>query len=342
MDTPTNTPTDAPEKRDIKLLFVDLDGTLLNDQHSLSDRNREAIQAAMQAGVQVVLATGKTRISANSVIAALDLKTPGVFVQGVLIYTPEGNVRHQQTLDVAVVRRIITFAESRGFDVIIYSGNRLLAKANAPHIDKIANYGEPMPEAVGPLVNIITSTPVHKLIIVKSGAQKLKALRWQLDKQFEGDISMTTAAVLDSIEVLPAGVSKGKSAKRVAKELGISAEHVMAIGDAENDVEMLQFASWGVAVGNAADAVKSVADVVVASNADDGVAEAIERFILGKSLSHEEEMHEEETQEEMHEEETHAADSDAEATETSEGAPSELDNATPEATQDATQTETGN
>jgi len=269
-------------KRDIKVIVVDVDGTLLNSNHVLSDRNRETIRKAIDSGIQVVLATGKTRAGAESVIAALNLQTPGVFVQGLLIYNGDGTIRHQQTIDDATVRRVIQYAEASGFSVVIYSGNRLLVKANEPLVDAIADYHEPMPQAVGNLVNIVGEVPAHKLFIVGGTPRKIKKLRWQLNQQVGTQVSFTTTAMLDSLEVLPKGASKGNGVRVLLKEMHVSPEQVMAIGDAENDLEMLQLAGLGlgVAVGNATDALKEVAHEVVATNDEHGVAEAIERFVL--------------------------------------------------------------
>lgn len=270
--------TTTPLEHDIKLVFVDLDGTLLNDQHQLSERNREALQRALDKGVQVVLATGKTRQSAQSLIAALNLQSPGIFVQGLITYNADGSIRHQQTLDAAAARRIITFAEDRGFAVLAYSGNRLLIKSQHPTADRIAEFGEPLAENVGPLVNLLTSTPIHKFIIFGE-RKRLTALRWQLEQQLEGQIATTTAKVLDTLEVLPAGASKGRAAKKLMKELGVKPENALAIGDGENDVELLQAVGVRVAVENADPKLKAVAQYTVATNNDAGVAEAIERFV---------------------------------------------------------------
>ncbi|MCA9895297.1 MAG: HAD-IIB family hydrolase, partial [Anaerolineae bacterium] len=123
MGTPqTDSKTTTPE---IKLIVTDIDGTLLNDDHSMSDRNREALRKAIDSGIPVVLATGKTRASNESVIAALNLNTPGIYVQGLIIFNPDGTVRHQQTLAPEMARRVITFSEQRGYKVMAYSGNRL-------------------------------------------------------------------------------------------------------------------------------------------------------------------------------------------------------------------------
>lgn len=264
---------------EIKLIVVDLDGTLLKTDHTLSERNQKALQDAIAAGVPVVLATGKTRTSAESLIAALNLNTPGVFVQGLVIYNADGTLRYQQTLEPATARRIITFAEERGFITLIYSGNRLLIKEPAPQMDEITQYGEPQPEVVGPLVNLLNTTTVHKICFAGE-PRRIKALRWQLEQQVGGQVAFTMSHVANLLEVLPPGASKGKGVRLVAQEMGILPEHVMAIGDGENDLEMIKFAGLGIAVGNASPLLKAAAKATVASNDEDGVAEAVERYVL--------------------------------------------------------------
>lgn len=269
-----------PFEKDIKAVILDVDGTLLNDDHALSERNREVIRKAIDAGVTVILATGKTRAGTASVIEALDLKTPGVYVQGLIIYNADGTIRRQTKLEVNAARHAIQYAEQNGFDIIAYSGDRLLVKNKAEHLDAITRFHEPEPVAVGNLVNKLDGTPINKLIVMGNSMKKLRALRWQLNQQIGEHVSFTEAAMLTSIEILPKNSNKGQGVLFLLKELGITPTDVMAVGDAENDVEMLKLVGLPVAIGNARDAVKAVAQEVVASNNDDGVAEAIERFVL--------------------------------------------------------------
>lgn len=267
--------------KDIKLIALDLDGTLLNSKHKLSDRNKTAVKKAIENGVQVVIATGKTRISATSLLEELGIKSPGVFTQGLTIYNGDGTIRNSVVMDKNIVRRIITFAEDRGFGVLAYSGDRILTRRADEIAEKIAEYGEPLAESVGALQNILDSTEINKVILYGQES-KIAALRWQLSKQLDGQIHLTRSAVTGIIEVLPANSSKGKAVMRVMKDLNIAPEHTMAIGDGENDIEMLQAVGTSVAMGNAVQKLKDVASQVVGSNDEDGVAQAIEMFVTGK------------------------------------------------------------
>lgn len=267
-------------KRNIQYIVIDLDGTLLNDEHTLSERNKEVIQKAIARGVKIIIATGKTRAGAEPVINALKLDTPGVFVQGLIICNADGTVRQEHKLDSEVARHVIQYAESQGFEVVAYSGNRLVCKRLDENIEHIATFGEPMPEAIGSLINQVNTVKMNKLIIIGGNKRKLKAIRWQLEQQMDGKVHFTDGGVLTSLEILPKGANKGQGVKTLLRQLSVNPENVMAIGDAENDVEMLQVAGFAVAVKNASEKTKAVAGEIVASNNDNGVAEAIERFVL--------------------------------------------------------------
>lgn len=271
-------------KRNIQYIVIDLDGTLLNDEHTLSERNKEVIQKAIAQGVKIIIATGKTRAGAEPVIKALKLDTPGVFVQGLIICNADGTVRQEHKLDSEVARHIVQYAESQGFEVVAYSGNRLVCKRLDENIEHIATFGEPMPEAIGSLINQVNTVKMNKLIIIGGNKRKLKAIRWQLEQQMDGKVHFTDGGVLTSLEILPKGANKGQGVKTLLRQLSVNPENVMAIGDAENDVEMLQVAGFAVAVKNASEKTKAVADEIVASNNDNGVAEAIERFVLKDEL----------------------------------------------------------
>lgn len=274
--TLSNTP------QSIRLIAVDLDNTLLNSQHQMSERNEKALKAAIAAGAQVILATGKTYQAGAEIARKLGLNTPGIYVQGTTVYNSDGSLRSQMTLDAQIVRQALTFAEDRGYAMAIYSGNRILVRQHNARVEELTTYyHEPTPEVVGALQNLLDSVPVNKLLAVyPNDPRRITALRWQLSMQINGTARLLQAGLDDMLELLPSGASKGAALKGIAREMGIPVSQIMAIGDAENDLEMLQLAGLGVAVSNAAAPVKAAADVVVASNDEDGVAEAVERYVL--------------------------------------------------------------
>lgn len=267
-----------------KLLVTDVDGTLLNSQHQMTARTEQALKAAIAKGVRVALATGKTRRSVEDIIQRLGLTTPGVFVQGLVIAQPDGAEQHLGTLDPTLVRRVLTFAEERGFQAMAYSGKRILVRAMTTEARILTQqYGEPLPEVVGPLVNLVDDVPLNKVIFCGREAKHITALRWQLGHLVEGSARLTQA-LPDAIELLPYGASKATALKLMLKDLGIAPEEMIAVGDGENDIEMLQLAGLGVAVANANPKLKAVADATVASNDADGLVELVEKYILKATL----------------------------------------------------------
>lgn len=267
----------------ITTIVLDVDGTLLNSQHQLSERNAQTIRAAVERGLTVILATGKTRASTQAIIDRLGLHTPGIYLQGLAIYNADGTLRHEQTLAPDVARQAITYAEDRGYTVIAYSGSNILMKSvNDVGRQFSSSYHEPEPEGIGPLQNILGEMPVHKLMAIKSGDPRaIKALRWQLSMQLDDKAKLVQASIPDMLEIVPPGSSKGAALKTLLREEDIDPAAVMAVGDGENDIEMLQLVGIGVAVENAAPELKAVADHTTGSNDADGVAQAIERFVTG-------------------------------------------------------------
>ncbi|MBE0690039.1 MAG: HAD family phosphatase [Anaerolineae bacterium] len=267
----------------IKLIVTDIDGTLLNSEHKLSERNANALKAAAAQGIHLVLATGKSPASCAALLEQLKLPAYGIYLQGLMTVNAEGKVMSQRTLDPEVARQVITYADERGFSIVAYSGQRLLVRATNAQIEEYTvGYNDPKPEAVGPLQNLLWTTPIHKLTAIAEPRAVL-ALRWQLNTQLGGTARLMQAGVPKMLEILPPNGGKGAALKALLKELQVPSEQALAIGDAENDLEMLQIAGVAVAVGNADQKVKDAADHVVASNDEDGVAEAIERFALAAS-----------------------------------------------------------
>lgn len=262
----------------IQLIALDLDGTLLCEDGSVSARNVQAIQTAVSHHIQVILATGKTRASALGVLARLGLEAPGVFTQGLVIHNADGSVRHETVLDRETAVRAITFAVEHGLPHLAYSGARILAPYDH-HYGRLLHekYHEPLPEVIGPFLEQIDDLHINKFLV--SDEVHNDATRARLT-ELMGDHATVTQAVSGYIEMLPPGASKGRGVRRLLADLGIPPAAMLAVGDGENDLEMLQMAGVGVAMGNAKDSVKAIADYVTADHNHSGVAEAIERFAL--------------------------------------------------------------
>lgn len=274
--------TEITTTQPIKLIAIDLDGTLLNSNHEMTERTEAVLKTALSKGIKVIIATGKTFLSSRHIVKRLGTNTPGIYNQGTITFHSDGTVHSQQVIDKVTARQVITYAEDRGYIIGIYSGTRILVRKLTARMEELTtHYHEPKPEAVGPLQNILDTTPVNKIIIFyPHDPRRVQALRWQLSMQIDSSVRLLSAGIPDELELLPAGASKGTALKVLLKEMGIPASQVMALGDGENDVEMLELAGIGIAMGNASDHVKAIANVTTKTNDEDGVAEAVEKYVL--------------------------------------------------------------
>lgn len=267
------------QERVVKLIATDVDGTLLTHRQELSSIVEKTVRRATDRGVPVVVATGKARGPwAKDVLPRLGPKAPGVFLQGLLVCDGDGKVLFSRELEADVVNDVISIAKVNGLTLTAYCNDRILCEAIDEHTDRLLFYKEPTPEPVGPLNQVVGKIAIQKMIFMAE-QEKLDRLRPEIEKKFAGRASITTA-ITGMLEILPHGASKGAGLKWLLEYLKISPQDVMAMGDGENDIEMLEMVGLSVAMGNAGERVKQVADVVVATNDNDGVAQAIEQFVL--------------------------------------------------------------
>lgn len=272
--------TDKAPRKTIRLIVTDVDGTLLDPNQKITERTERALKAVIAQGIDVVLATGKTRNAAPYIWERLGVVTYGIFLQGMATYDPSGQIIQQKTLDPNIARQVLTIGEDRGFSMIAYSGQRIFVRTLNEDIRQgTIKYHEPLPEAVGALQNIVDTMPIHKVLAI-GDPRAIMSLRWHLNLLLGSSARLMQAGVPDMLEILPPNGGKGSALRGLLKTLDIPIEEVLAIGDAENDLDMIQIAGIGVAMGNAEQRIKDAADYVAPSNAEDGLAETLERFVL--------------------------------------------------------------
>lgn len=264
---------------EIDLIFTDVDGTLLNSSQELTPRVQAAVAAAAAAGVPLVIATGKGLGPwTERILPALATQMPQIFIQGLLIRDYDQGIIYQRGLDAALLHDIIDFAETHGLTLTAYCGDRIVCATTDEHTDRLIYYGEPTPEGLGCLHPHVGELPILKTIFM-ADHDRIEEIRPLAEAAF-GERAQLTTALKGMLEVLPAGASKGAGVEWLLERLGVDPARCMALGDGENDVEMLKLCGWGVAMGNAGAAARGAANVVVSSNDEDGVAQAIEEYVL--------------------------------------------------------------
>ena len=262
-----------------KLIALDLDGTLISPDMHISPRVRRAIRRAVDKGIIVSLASGRAFDSMLPYVEDLGAVGPVIGYQGCEIVMPETReVIYRATIPLPEAHVLLEYAQSRDLDITVYVDDHIyLREFRHPQEFYDKWFGLPC-ILVDDLVAGVCHRPT-KVIIIGEGAENDRLMP-ELQRRFGSLLSIVRSHTL-FIEGMPLEVSKGTALERVAASLGIPQEQTLAIGDAGNDIEMIAWAGLGVAMGNATEGVKAVADYIAPSVEEDGAAVAIEAFCLG-------------------------------------------------------------
>lgn len=261
-----------------KLIALDLDGTLKPFDGDISARSKEVIRSAMDAGIIVTLASGRPFPSMLPYVKELGISAPVIANQGCQIVLPDTS---ELVLDAAIpveaVRPLLGHLQSRALDVIVDIHDDIYVRRSQFPEDFFCDFIGRSYYATYDLNGIVREEATKVLILDDDGKQE--RLLVELQARFGDQIHFVRAHPM-FIEAIPLGVTKATALERVAADLGIPQQQTIAIGDADNDIEMVAWAGLGVAMGNASPRVKAVAGHVAPSVDEDGAAVAIETFCL--------------------------------------------------------------
>lgn len=269
-----------------KMIVLDLDDTLLRDDHTISPRTKKALMDAQEAGIKVVLASGRPTFAMTHIAKELELEKYGSFIlsfNGAKITNCETQeILFSSTLPPETVHELYQISKQEGVWIHTYVGDDIVTPAHNKYTDIEAEItGLPIIEAVN-FVEVIQE-PVVKVLMVDD-PEKLIAVEKKLQQQLEGELNVVRSKPY-FLEFTEAGVDKGTSLHHLIQKLGIKQEEVIAIGDSYNDLAMIKFAGLGVAMGNAPDDIKAIADHVTDTNMEDGVAKVVETYMLHQAAS---------------------------------------------------------
>lgn len=276
---------DAPA---IKLVAIDIDGTLLNPQGQITPRTVAAVRAAQEAGIVVTLATARRYLNTGPLADSLGLSIPLIIYDGALIIEhPQARILHSHPLQASVAQQAVDVLIRHavqpvvhhvvGLQEEIWTGpaerdNAWIAQyfSDFPRVIRRMAYEELCVGQPDPL-RVVAFAPED---VIARFAPEISALHCSCNSIKQGNYGYAEMAIMHT------HCSKASGVVALARLLAIPLTQVMAIGDNNNDIEMLQAVGWGVAMGQAATHVKAVANAITANNTEDGVAQAIERYAL--------------------------------------------------------------
>ncbi|WP_192458549.1 sugar-phosphatase [Musicola keenii] len=267
----------------IKLIAIDMDGTLLTPQNQISPAVKHAITAAREKGVYVALATGRPFIGVKRYLSELALRQDGHYCitnNGALVQrTLNGDCIAQTTLSFndylyfeAMSRELNIHFHALDFDYV-YTANKDISAYTV-----YESHLTGMPLKYRAVEEMNPGLRFPKVMMIDE-PERLDAAIARIPQQaFERYTIMKSAAYY--LEILDKRVNKGEGVKMLAEHLNLNRDEVMTLGDQENDLAMIEYAGLGVAMGNAIESVKAASQFVTRSNSEDGVAYAIEKFVL--------------------------------------------------------------
>lgn len=265
----------------IKLFVTDIDGTLLVTGRAVSEKNLRAVHEMVGAGVIFTLATGRMYRATLPIARALGVDVPLITYNGALIKSTAGEVIHEDCIPKDLMRELLEFGRERGWHLQTYAGDQLRYARRNELSEGYEAAVNVKGEAVGWDGLKKFSEGSYKLLLVTNGAAASNEGIKILETEF-GDRIDALKSNPQYVEITSKGVSKAAALRLLASKYGLSIEETLAIGDSGNDVPMLRAAGVGVAMGNASDEVKAACRYVTGLCADDGFADAVNRFVFNR------------------------------------------------------------
>lgn len=276
--------------RRIRMVALDLDGTTLNDDKQISERTIEAFRKAMEQGVHIVVSTGRTYGSLPQQLFSIEGLEYAVTSNGAHITEIAGRkLIYEDYIPAVAIERIEKLLRNTGISVEVFVKGR--AYIDRREYEEVLTMGSSYRDAE---YIKTTRTPVHDILDFmlahKETVENINITfefleekeQWrEVLEQIEG--TTLTSSFIHNFEVGGRSTSKAEALRWLMRRLDVSADELMAVGDSPNDEEMIKLAGLGVAVANARESTKETADCITASNQEDGVAKAIEKFVLRDS-----------------------------------------------------------
>lgn len=267
----------------IKLIAIDLDGTLLNNQKEISSRNQKALRLAKAAGVKVVICTGRPLKAIGKYLDILGLRDAGdysiTFNGGLVQQNDTGKVIEKVSMSLADVKRLYDMTQSINLPLDILSDGLVRHLPIDPAYASIYESLNPLLDYGSTTLEALTEDEIFNKAVTPINAEYLDEQIKKIPASFYEDFEVIKSRDC-LLEFMPKGVTKAFGISLLAKDLAIKASEVMTLGDEENDLPMIEYAGLGVAMANAVPLIKEAADVITDSNEADGVAKAVERYVL--------------------------------------------------------------
>ncbi|AYW47922.1 Cof-type HAD-IIB family hydrolase [Tetragenococcus osmophilus] len=267
----------------IKLIAIDLDGTLLDDEKKISLRNKKALQAARAQGTKVVICTGRPLAGIRPYLEELEMQSAGdysiTFNGGLVQKNDTGEIVEKAALKQEDVLDLVDLAQNLNLPLDVLSDEVVLSlPTSAQHLSLYPQLN-PLLTFQAATVEEMTPERLYNKAVVGYHQDYLDQQIAKIPASYKERYEVIKSRG-NLLEFMPKGITKAFGIAALAQDLAFSQEEVMGIGDEENDLPMIEYAGFGVAMDNAVALVKQKANIITGTNEEDGVAQVVENYVL--------------------------------------------------------------
>ncbi|ELV05527.1 Cof-type HAD-IIB family hydrolase [Brachyspira hampsonii] len=257
----------------IKLIATDLDGTFFNSRSSISDYNKNIFQFLMKNGIEIILATGRSFSGMKPYKDILSNDNYSIIFNGAIIIDNKENFIYDKVIDSDTSKSIIDIYDKYNVHLHVYKGNRHIASESDFYLEKYIRKSKINDISIG--LENIDNFEFNKMVFI-GDREELERLQNDIRKNFNVH---TCFSHTNFLEILASGINKGSALEWICSKKGINRDEIIAFGDNYNDIEMIEYAGIGVAMGNAEDELKRKADYICLSNDEDGVGRFLKTYM---------------------------------------------------------------
>ncbi len=265
-----------------KCVAIDVDGTLVNDDKKLTQRTIDSIKMAIQKDIKIVVSSARSFYRLKDYLEQLQLIKNNqytiCFNGAIIIENKNEEVMLSNNFDTEEIWELISLANKFKTSIFLYSMNNVFVEKVPRIIENSKNFKNVKLDLLKFEGINFDKDKIYKILFVDD-YDKVTEIKKKISKEFLQKYEITSS-IPECIEFVKKGITKSKSLQFICEKCNIEKSEVIAIGDADNDLEMINFAGLGVAMENATDSLKEKADYITNSNNDDGVANVIEKYIL--------------------------------------------------------------
>ncbi len=258
-----------------ELVALDIDGTILNSAMEITDETKRAIKMCVSKGIKVVLSSGRYYESIKAYTKDLNISSgQQITLNGAVIKEAKtGNSLEEFPIPKDDYEALIDKLEELPYSKIVFTADKYYKTVCNEEIGVVEVLTGPRAEMISSFKLVVN--PIKILLIIEDEREIEKARRI-----LENDKYLVIRTGYNNVEIVRRDVSKGRALKIIADKYNIKRKNILAIGDSENDIEMIKYAGMGIAMGNAYDHVKEISDAVTETSDKDGVAKAIDKYIF--------------------------------------------------------------